>query len=164
MNDDSLTEKLMMVFLHYLGCKAPLYENRRRNQQEFTVHASARHIIRGIRYRPALRRRWQGGFAGAPFWKHARMLEGFLGKRCTGACSISTCLIISLTTGSSSNNCICPCESFSPPAPFFSIRISRSRSSSTRIRSSVYWSLLFSCAMSSRSASAEEMGATLKIA
>jgi hypothetical protein len=24
MNDDSLTEKLMMVFLHYLGCKAPL--------------------------------------------------------------------------------------------------------------------------------------------
>jgi hypothetical protein len=45
-----------------------------------------------------------------------RMLNGFLGRRCSGACSLSACSIISLTTGSSSNNCICACESFSPPA------------------------------------------------
>jgi len=41
------------------------------------------------------------------------------------------------------------------------IRSSRSRSSSTRIRSSAYCSLLFSCAMSSRSAGAEGMGGAL---
>jgi hypothetical protein len=50
---------------------------------------------------------------------------------------------------------------FSPPAPYFSIRISRSRSSSKRILSSAYCSLLFSCAMSSRSAGAEGMGGAL---
>ncbi len=41
------------------------------------------------------------------------------------------------------------------------IRISRRRSSSTRILSSAYFSRLFSCAMSSRSAGAEGMGASL---
>ena len=45
-----------------------------------------------------------------------------------------------------------------PPAPYFSIRINRRRSSSTRIRSSAYCSRLFSWAMSSRSAGAEGVG------
>src|SRR5271165_4536903 len=85
--------------------------------------------------------------------------DPFVGRR-TGACSGSACSIISLTTGSGSNNCICACESFSPAAPYCSIRISRRRSSSTRILSSAYCSLLFSCAISSRSAGAEGMEAS----
>ncbi len=100
----------------------------------------------------------RGRFAGNSW---AGCLPDLFVERCTGARPLLVSSITSLTTGSSSNNCICACESFSPPAPYFSIRISRSRSSSTRIRSSAYCSLLFSCAMSSRSAGDEGMGATL---
>jgi hypothetical protein len=71
-------------------------------------------------------------------------LPDFLVRRCTGACSLSACSVVALGTGSSSKNCSCACDSFSPPAPYFSIRINRRRSSRTRIRSSAYCSLLFS--------------------
>ncbi len=91
-----------------------------------------------------------------PAW----MLAGSV-RRAPHRRSLSPGTITSLTTGSSSNNSICAWESFSPPAPYFSIRISRKRSSSTRILSSAYCSWLFSCAMSSRSAGAEGMGAPI---
>jgi hypothetical protein len=45
----------------------------------------------------------------------------------------------------------------SPPAPYFSTRIRRSCSSSTRIFSSAYCSRLFSCAISSTSVGGEGM-------
>src|ERR1035441_8875040 len=93
-------------------------------------------------------------------WRPGCLQDLFVERRTHGR-SLSACSRISLTTGSSANNCICACESFSPPAPYFSIRISRSRSSSTRILSSAYCSRLFNCAMSSRSAGAEGMGGAL---
>src|SRR6202050_5636604 len=86
-------------------------------------------------------------------------LPDFLVERCTRSALFSASMITSLTTGSISNNSSCASGSFSPAAPYFSIRISRRRSSSTRILSSAYRSRLFSSPMSSRSAGAEGMGA-----
>jgi hypothetical protein len=54
-------------------------------------------------------------------------LTDFLVERDTGSRSLSGCSIISLTTGSGSNNSILPLASFSPDAQYFSIRISRRR-------------------------------------
>jgi hypothetical protein len=95
---------------------------------------------------PLVRRAWQNC---APRAEDSQAIPGgpdvclISSSRWAGACSPSACATTSLTTGSGSNNCICACESFSPPAPYFSIRISRNRSSSTRIRSSAYCNLFF---------------------
>ena len=62
-----------------------------------------------------------------------RMLDDFLGQ--AAACSLSACSIISLTTGSTRTIAFALCESFFPPGPYFSIRISHTLQH-TRIRSS----------------------------
>src|ERR1035438_4627799 len=62
---------------------------------------------------------------------------------CTGGRSLSAWTSAVLTPGSSSSNSSCASESFSLPGPYFAMRTSRSRSSSTRIFSSAYCSLFW---------------------
>ena len=59
----------------------------------------------------------------------------------TAGRSLSAWTSALLTPGSSSSNSSCASESFSLPGPYFAMRTSRSRSSSTRIFSSAYCSL-----------------------